>query len=201
MAALAAPPSLGRKRPRKADNATRSRFAAVHNVDGRSFVNKETLHTAPSRRRWTTKGTLGSKRSLAETAGLGPRNVRTPPSRRGVSFRGAYRISPSSRERRTCPAQWRLAAASHAAPARVGTGSGSAPATARPNVAAPHAAPPLQGRCRLAGPACLAKSLANPGWGRSACASLQSGAHGRAGQSAGSGSPGHGRCVGPDHAR
>jgi hypothetical protein len=46
MAALVAPPSLGRKRPRNADSATRSRIAAAHNLGGRSFVNKEAFHTA-----------------------------------------------------------------------------------------------------------------------------------------------------------
>jgi hypothetical protein len=56
MAVLAAPPSLGRKRPRKADNATRSRFAAVHKVDGRSFVNKETFHTAAFTKALDNKG-------------------------------------------------------------------------------------------------------------------------------------------------
>jgi hypothetical protein len=34
--------------------------------------------------RWTTKGPLGSKRLPTETASLGSRDVRTPPSRRGV---------------------------------------------------------------------------------------------------------------------
>lgn len=34
--------------------------------------------------RWTTKGPLGSKQLPTETASLGSRNVRTPPSRRGV---------------------------------------------------------------------------------------------------------------------
>jgi hypothetical protein len=58
MAALVAPPSfLGRKRPRKADNATRSRIAALHNVDGRSFVNKETLHAAAFTNALDYKGT------------------------------------------------------------------------------------------------------------------------------------------------
>ena len=86
MSALVAPPSLGRKRPSKADSATRSRIAALHNLDGRSFVNKEAFHTAlqHSRIRWTMKGPLGSKRPPTETASLGSRNVRTPPSRRGV---------------------------------------------------------------------------------------------------------------------
>jgi hypothetical protein len=82
MAVLAAPPSLGRKRPRKADSATRGRIAAVHNVCGR-IVRLQGIFCGAA----FTKDGHGPPALVAilrcTAASLGS-NVRTPPSRRGV---------------------------------------------------------------------------------------------------------------------